>query len=431
MAGRDESLDLTLEIDEAGEVKAVSRSVLRRLAAAAGRYRLLPTIGGVMCWQRLDDAGKPQTPVLLAGEIDGPGAVANVLGFIHYCQWDGTLTLLDGATRKALYFRGGAVMSAASNLPEDRIGAILVRFGLVSEDVLAAAVREVTPQRRLGTILVEKGLVGANDLYEIVKRQVEEIAYSTLLVVRGSYLFTKHGDEPPATRLHLDTQSLLLEGMRRIDEMSWFRAKIPAGDCVLARRHAQAPTPPSGTAAVVWELVDGRRTVLEIAQRTRLGEFATTKAAFELVQTGLIDVLGRAEAAPARQPAEPQHDAVRQLVDAYNTAFTRLYGIVSAKGKGAGFRQGVRAFLGGSARFTELFRDVVFGEDGSLPRMQLLANVDGMSDTARFDLLSRALHELLFFELFVAGDSVSPEEERDIQDRLTRTLAKVPQRASA
>ena len=418
---RDESLDLTLEIDEAGEVKVASRAVLRRLAAAAGRYRLLPAVGGVLLWQRVDEGGKPSTPVLLAGEIDGPGSVANVLSFIHFSGWDGALTLLAGATRKALYFRRGAVMSAASNLPEDRIGAILVRHGLVGEGELASAVREVTPQRRLGTILVERGIVSASDLYEIVKRQVEEIAYSTLALSQGNYLFTRQGDEAPATRLALDTQLILLEGLRRLDEMGWFRARIPSSDCTLVRRPGVHGTA-TGDAGQVLAAIDDLRTLADIARRTRLGEFATTKAAFELVQAGLIDVLP-AGGRPGRTEPAPGTDGVREILDAYNQAFMRVYGVVSGKGKGGPFRQGVHAFLNGSVRFAELFRGVHFGDDGALPAAQLAANLNGLQAPVRIDLVSRALHELLYFELFVAGDGIDRQEEQDIHDRLARALA--------
>src|SRR5207249_4658923 len=154
----------------------------------------------------------------LAGEIGGPGALVDVLNFIHFNQWDGGLWIVSQAVRKALFFEKGQLLSAQSSLVEDRLGNILVRLGKLSSEQLRECSREVTQERRLGTILVERGRVTTHDLYQAVQRQIEEIFHSALLLRLGAFYFTKTLDEAPPSRLHLDTQSLLLESLRRIDE---------------------------------------------------------------------------------------------------------------------------------------------------------------------------------------------------------------------
>jgi hypothetical protein len=431
MAAKEESLDLTLEIDDNGEVRIASKAVLRRLAALAGRWRLLPAIGDLLLLQRVDEDPRAaaRSPIALCGEIDGPGALGNVLNFIQFNQWDGILSLIYGATRKALFFKKGQVLAANSNLPEDRIGALLVRFGMIKEEDLAACIREVTPQRRLGAVLVEKGLMTAAALYDGVKRQTEEIFYSTLLVVRGTFFFVKNLDEASVpTRLHLDTQALLLEGLRRIDEMSYFRAKLPSSDVVLVRRKGAPQKTLEGDALTVYRAIEDGRSLGDIARVTHLGEFAATRAAFELVQTGFIEVHQatdnlRAEPVPdAQLPA----DATETIIEAYNGALARLYGTMSQKGKAASLKQGVRAFMAGSARFQDLFRGIVLGDDGTLPRKQLNLNLDGMPDGEKLELLQRGLHELLFFVLFVAGDAIDRHEEQELHERVARALEMLP-----
>jgi hypothetical protein len=430
MSGRDDTLDLTLEIDEKGEIKVTSRAVLRRLSAVAGRYRLLPSVGDLLLLQRDDEtATLSSAAVAMCGEIDGPGALANILNFIHFSQLDGTLAAVSGATRKSMFFRRGQVLAATSNLPEDRIGAQLVRFGKLREEALGECVREVTPAKRLGAILVERGHITSAALYDAVRRQAEEIFFSTLLIQRGSFYLLKKVDEAalPA-RLHLDTQSLLLEGLRRIDEMSFFRAKLPSMAVVLKRRDPPPAAPPDGDALSVYASLDAPRTLGDVARVTHLGEFAATKAAFELVQTNYIEAQSQPEIARSRSvkgisiPA----DAMALIIDAYNEAFGRLYGTMSGKGKAAALRQGVRAFMSSSVRFAELFRDVVLAEDGTLPRRQLLLNIDGLPDGERLELLQRGLNELLFFVLFVAGDAIDRAEEQELHARVARALEGLP-----
>src|SRR5688572_25482126 len=162
---------------------------------------------------------------------------------------------------------------------------------MVTQEKLMECVRQVTAQRRLGTVLIEHGVMTAHDLYEGVRRQCEEIFFSSLLLRRGLFYFIKGSDDSKgAARLHLDTQTLLLEGLRRIDEMSFFRAQLPSPQVLLARREPPpAADLPDGAAATVYKDLDEPRSLAQVARRTRLGEFQATKGAFELVQTGFIE----------------------------------------------------------------------------------------------------------------------------------------------
>ena len=134
-----------------------------------------------------------------------------------------------GPTPLLDYFKRGDVRMAASNVPEDRIGAILYRFGRISAQDLERALSQVTQEHRFGQVLVETGALTTHDLYQFVRKQVEEIFYSVLVVRKGEYYFYRTGDDDvPPSQLQLSTKQLLFEGVRRIDEMSYFREKLPA-----------------------------------------------------------------------------------------------------------------------------------------------------------------------------------------------------------
>jgi hypothetical protein len=395
-----------IEIDDSGEVQVVSRSAEKRLSTAAGSYRLLPSVGDLLLLQRQDDDVRPSRPsgVSLCGEISGTGALANVLNFIYFCQFEGTLIILSGPVRKQLSFRRGQLLCAGSNVVEERIGSFLMRAGKIERADLDAAHRDATLERRLGTILVERGLVSAADLYDMSKHQAEEIFFSVLLLSKGAFYFVASIEEEKLpVRLHLDTQALLINGVARIDEMSFFRTTIPSSAVILARRRPTVPgipiAEPQGDARLLWQALDTPRPLIEAARLARLSEFAATKAAFTLAQTGYLEVREPLEPILTLEiPEEGIGEAVIETIDAANAALTRLL----AGADGRRLRQAAQAFLDGNARFRELFRGVMLGDDGTLPRHQVLGNLDGLPDAQRLGLARRGLADLVHFVEFTA-----------------------------
>jgi hypothetical protein len=396
-----------LEIDDTGEVQVVSRSAQRRLASAAGGYRILPSTGDLLLLQRQEDELRPPRPsgVSLCGEIAGAGSLANVLNFVHFCQFEGTLAVLSGSVRKQLTFRRGQLLAAGSSLPEERLGALLVRFGKLDPAELDRAQEDVTLERRLGTILVDRGLVSAGELYDMSKRQAEEVFFSTLLIARGSFYFVQGIEEDKLpVRLHLDTQSLLIEGLARIDEMGFFRSLIPSSAVILSRRRPTLPggpiSEPQGDARALWLALDVPRTLADAARLTGLGEFAATKAAFALAQTGYLEVREPSEpVVTAEMPQAGLAEAVLEAIDAANAGLARLLG---GDGRRA-LRQAAQAFVDGHTRFHDLFRRVVLAEDGTLSRRQILLNLDGLPDADRLIMVRRGLADLVHFVEFMAA----------------------------
>ncbi len=432
MAGADDQ-DPTIDIGKDGDLQGFSRAARRRLAAQSGRYRLLPSPTGLLIWERTDGpagptgtpSGKKALAVALAGEIAGPGALCDVLNFIHFNQWDGGLWIVSQAVRKALFFEKGQLLSAQSSLVEDRLGNILVRVGKLTAEELIDCSREVTADRRLGTVLVERGIVTTHDLYEAVQRQIEEIFHSALLLRSGAFYFTKSLDEAMPSRLHLDTQSLLLESLRRIDEMAYFRSKLPSPDVVLGRRPNQTPPELSGRTMAVFKLVDDRRSLGEIASESRLGEFEATKAAFELLQRGLVAV--RAATAVVREmpPTLLPTASGSELVDAYNGGLRRLHVLLGEKRKPTLLAEGVAAFVSGSVRFAALMEGVVVTGDGTLPRARLIENLAKVPHADGIARLREALAELLLFVLFLAHDDIDQVDEQAIHEQVVRAVERL------
>jgi hypothetical protein len=428
MAGADDQ-DPTIDIGKDGDLQGFSRAARRRLKSLSGRYRMLPSPSGLLIWERTDGpqapSGQKAPAVALAGEITGPGSLVDVINFIHFNQWDGGLWITSQSTRKALFFEKGQLLSAQSSLLEDRLGYTLIRLGRITEEQRVECVREVSPERRLGTILVERGLVTTHDLYGAVQKQIEEIFHSTLLFRSGAFYFIRSLDEVLPSRLHLDTQSLLLESLRRSDEMSYFRVKLPSPDVVLGRRPVQAPVDLAGAARAVYDLVDDRRSLRELVSESRLGEFEATRAAYELVQRGLVAV--RSASAVVREaPATLLPTASgNELIDAYSLGLRRLNELLRMKKRPTLLAEGVAAFVSGSARFAAIMEGVSVSADGELPAARLIANVRRVPAAEGIARLREALAELLLFVLFLAHDHIDPIDEQQIHEQVVRAVERL------
>jgi hypothetical protein len=367
--------------------------------------------------------------VALAGEIDCVGGLVDVINFIHSNQWSGQLAVVEGATRKTIYFRRGDIRTAASNVAEDRLGAILYRYGAISEEQLAEAVSLTNTSTKLGQVLVEKGHLTAHDLYTYVRKQIEEIFFSVLSFVRGNFYFYRTGDDDgPASQLLISTKSLLFDGVRRIDEFAYFREKLPSGDVVLVTRHPQPEEKLGVREQRVLDLVDGTRTLELIARATHLGEFETTKILYQLLQSGYV---ARREAKPTikmkmGRPGDTLDDMYGRIIDTFNAVYAKIHAAVSAKGKEGALQQGLESFFGSVAEFAPLFVGVSLEPDGSLPREAIRANLAMAPTDNKLDYLHRGLNELLFFELFTAGEAVDRREEIELHQRLNQILREVP-----
>ena len=426
-----EERDRNVVLIEADGRLQVDAEAQRRLSGRPGRFRVVPTTGEIVILQRFGDnrAGSSVSAiapgrVTLAGEVDAVGGLVDVINFILSQQWSGQLAIVDGAARKTLYFKRGDVRTAASNVAEDRLGAILYRYGVVSEEQLQTALGASGGAAKLGQILVEQSLLTPHDLYTYVRKQVEEIFFSVLVLQSGAFYFYRTDeDHGPISQLSLSTKQLLFDGVRRIDELSYFREKLPSPDLVLQRRHPAPPTKLEAKEERVLQLVDGVRDLGALARQSHLGEFETTKVLYQLMTSGFVDTkLQPVVKMEQSRPGDSLQDIFGKVIDAFNEVYAKIYSAVAQRGKAQPLLKGLESFFGSVAEFAPLFVGLSMDELGTLSRDQLLANLYMAPTDDKLDYLHRGLNELLFFELFTAGEAVDRREEIELHQRLNQIL---------
>src|SRR5512143_863105 len=129
----------------------------------------------------------------------------------------GILSLVSGGARTALYVKDGRVVFASSNLPNDRLGEILLREGKITVEDYESSIKAITKGKRQGKALVEMGALSPKDLWEGVQFQVAEIVYSVFHWDDGQFHFEESSlPEKERITVDLDIRDLILVGIRRV-----------------------------------------------------------------------------------------------------------------------------------------------------------------------------------------------------------------------
>jgi hypothetical protein len=203
-----------------------------------------------------------------------------------------------------VFFQSGAVVHATMRDNPHTLGVLLLKAGRVTEAQLreATSAQRRGDRRRLGEILVAQGSATRRDVYRAMRIQIESVVFELFSWKEGSISFTdgEMTDLDPDAEIRVSTESLLMEGARRIDEWSRMADKVPNALVVpcLARLDG-GPEPAIDLRPAEWEvltLVDGERNVREIASSLGISEFDVAKTVYGMMSTGLVAVPAHEEA---------------------------------------------------------------------------------------------------------------------------------------
>ena len=142
----------------------------------------------------------------------------DVLEGLKAMKATGTLVVQAGRTEKSLFIEEGKIIFAASADVNDRLGAVLVRAGKLSQEDLEAALlisKKTAGFKKLGAILVENGYLAPKELFDGLKLQVKEIIYSVFVLETGTYRFDPKLP-PDIIPLQINMQELIQELIRRM-----------------------------------------------------------------------------------------------------------------------------------------------------------------------------------------------------------------------
>ncbi len=351
----------------------------------------------------------------LAGEICSPGALCDIAALIAQANWKGELIVLEEKGARSIYFDGGHVVGAVTNVPDERLGETLYRFGVVTREQLDEAINaSAASGKRLGEAAIELDFVTAEDLFPMMARQVEEVFYAALHVSDGMFYFFDRYDEKSLVRRHnLNAGALLMEGARRMDELSFFREKVPNDTYIPVPSAAGKEKKAPDDLAEILTQCDGKRTVAEVGRRIGQLEFEVTRAIFQLINGGFLHMI-------APRPRGPE-----AIVEAFNPGLMEIHRRCDSAGKGPELRDGLMRFATGGGVYDPLFQGAGPIEDGSLKPERVARNLVALAGDDPDAWLIQLLHEYVGFALFHAGSLLSREQESALMANVTELLKPV------
>src|SRR5688572_23086974 len=167
----------------------------------------------------------------------------DVLSFMAMIRESGKLVVRRGDLERTIHWKEGEIVFASSSSNEHSLGQFLLRNGKITSEQYEESKRRVTPQLRHGKLLVQMGAISPKDLWWGVKNQVLEIIYSLLAWKDGEFAFYDSVEDLAQERivLQINTSSVIMEGIRRLDESARIREKVPNLEMVFTRVPGAAP----------------------------------------------------------------------------------------------------------------------------------------------------------------------------------------------
>lgn len=224
----------------------------------------------------------------------------DLLRSIYVERRTGELIFSQGEQRKQIFFELGNIVFSASNQAQDRIGEVLLRHGLLSPQDFDRAVEATKSGKRFGKALVEMGIMGERELITNVTFQVLDIIYSLFAWTTGSYQFIE-GENRVADelKLKLTTASIILEGVRRIEDFEIIRRGlgdinrlVAPSSSMLLRMQTTSLKP---VERKVVDLVTKPTDLLKILITTDSTPELTLKSIYGLLSAGILEQTQAAE----------------------------------------------------------------------------------------------------------------------------------------
>ncbi len=269
-------------------------------------------------------------------------SLADIFQLIGLQRKTGVLTLRGKDDTVTVTFLDGKVVGADSlnRRLENRLGTVLMKNGTLTQDQLnrALEIQRETLQR-LGFILTHYGIIGQDKLREALQLQILQIIYRLFRWKDAEYHFSQETtiEYDRDNVVPVSAESILMEGARMMDEWPIIEKRVRSYEMVFKRKatpqeivvvgaeeadeidfDAEGATPARKKKAhggdkiriseeekAIFDLVDGTMKVGDIVEVSRLSEFDTNKALYELLTRDLIEEVRPKTAATAAAHATP------------------------------------------------------------------------------------------------------------------------------
>ncbi|HUV86233.1 MAG TPA: DUF4388 domain-containing protein [bacterium] len=344
----------------------------------------------------------------------------DILQLLSSARKTGALSIRRGAEEKRLYFREGMLVYASSTDEREKLGSVLVREGHIDQDTVEGMrASQNKSGRPFGLCLLEHGKLPHEKLVAGLKTQGRMIITNLFSWWGGEFEFLE-GEQawPEEISIGFDVQAILMDAAAAVDEWNRIKEMLPDLDVVLE----VVPAPARGKEEVkfdaeqwhVLSLVNGRRSVVDVAAVSNLSDIETCSVACRLLEGGLVRPAGVKNREITLSAAETSGAAA--LLEIYNELFAQVIFPVSEEAGEEAVRKLSEA---AAAKCDALARLKGCWQlpQGVLGKRCVLKNLILEDPETRDEELAASLFELFRYELSLTAKILSrPRQAALIQD---------------
>jgi hypothetical protein len=224
-------------------------------------------------------------------------ALSEILQLLSSQRKTGSLRLTHGEETRVVYLLEGRIASVRDKGfgAEDPLGRFLRRIHRLSnEQVRGIASIHGESGRDLVDLLLNGRYLEREELAVLYERLVLDVLHEMLGWEDGTYSFSNTVPPESVMPISLSTESMLMEAVRRTDEMRRYKQKLSDTGLVLGLKELPDPDAAlSEEEKELFGLVDGRRSLGELLLESSLTDYEGYEALFRLVEAGWIEIQGR------------------------------------------------------------------------------------------------------------------------------------------
>jgi len=250
--------------------------------------------------------------------------LSDIFQLLSACRKSGTLGVQRGEDVIMVYFREGNIIFAHNPYNRLRLGELLLKKGRITPAQLQKITqiqKELKGKKRIGELLILENFITRKQLEELVRLQVEEVIYDLLKWNKGNFKFYENRfPTQEEITIKISTENLILESVRRSDELERLKKKLPPFDTVLGL----APTEDERGKDISFKseewnlltLVDGHRDIKKILDDSKADKIETLKKLAGLYLAGLIETV--------KKPSlEMKTDKLEKLLEQFNRSLEK------------------------------------------------------------------------------------------------------------
>ncbi len=357
-------------------------------------------------------------PTILQGDLSRI-QLPDVLSFLAMIRGSGKLVLRHDDLERTIHWKDGEIVFATSNSLEHSLGQFLLRNGKITQEQYEESKRRVTSHTRHGKLLVQMGALSPKDLWWGVKHQVLDILYALFGWKDGSFTFVDSTDELANERivLSINTSSVIMEGIRRLDEYARIKEKITSLEMVFVKVPGAAPDfrelEMAASEIEVYDSIDGKLTIRELIGKSDLTEFEVTRILFQLLSARRIETAAEERGfRPIFLDVEDSPELLK-VISTYNDMFGRLYDALQ-KAVGEDSARDIFMTALQSAESDDLWSGVFFDQYGRFDENMLIANISELPFERRKAVLDEGLNTLLSVQLFEVSQHLDSAGKVDV-----------------